>query len=637
VGTRVSVTGPSTASVLGDKQFTIANDGSGAGSPWGRAVTSAPGPVIDVPIQMVALGGDTIVATTPLAGGSFSGKIAVIYRGVSEFGHKALQAQNAGAVACVIVNNVPGGPVGMAAGTEGPSVTSIPVVMISKEDGDLICGQYRAGVAISMTITNWGSGKVNDLGFVPGGLSMWHAFAVPADQLSSGTPNAYKAVDGAFVANYGSASGAGVSLSSEMKFTPTGGSATSLHTSTVTLGAFAVADSIIAMFDTLSTATNVYSIAATTTGRFDQTYTINATTDDYLGNNVATNTFYATDSLYSKGRYDFTNKKPYCTLYSGRATAAEFIWGNMYYVNSGGAAVSNVQYSLSSNSSTPHALLDGYNNLYLYKWVDDGDNVMQNGELTMVGFCTRNYDASSSSVDTSGAILSATAWKPVGPGALKGDPVKLESNTWYLLALDVPSSYYVGCDGVLNQYPRLYGRRYTKTGESAHNAALDADAYLEYSNINITGDSSVIVGNPTDNNIIMPYIAENLIFSVDSFNYDNTKGMIPSISMIVNKNPAVIDHSHDGVKNINKTAVNATVFPNPSKDYITVSLELEKTAPVVTYTIIDGLARFVTKETSNNVKSEKHVINTSKLPAGNYDLIINANGEAAVTKFTVVK
>ena len=135
----------------------------------------------------------------------------------------------------------------------------------------------------------------------------------------------------------------------------------------------------------------------------------------------------------------------------------------------------------------------------------------------------------------------------------------------------------------------------------------------------------------------MPYTQESLIQAVDSFNYDQTKGLIPSISMIVNKNPSPIDHSHDAVNNINNSTIGVTIFPNPAVNSMTVSLDLDKTASRVTYTIIDGLARIVAKEVSNNVKSEKHNFNTSRLPAGNYDLVITADKDVTVKKFTIVK
>lgn len=68
--------------------------------------------------------------------GSLTGKIALIRRGSCSFESKVLKAQNAGAVAAIIMNNVPGGGVINMAG-DGSGAT-IPSVMISKEDGDLL-------------------------------------------------------------------------------------------------------------------------------------------------------------------------------------------------------------------------------------------------------------------------------------------------------------------------------------------------------------------------------------------------------------------------------------------------------------------------------------------------------------------
>ncbi len=74
----------------------------------------------------------------PLVNGSqIAGKIAVVYRGSCEFGVKALNAQNAGAVAVVIINNAAGAPVAMGAGAQGANV-SIPVVMITQDAGALL-------------------------------------------------------------------------------------------------------------------------------------------------------------------------------------------------------------------------------------------------------------------------------------------------------------------------------------------------------------------------------------------------------------------------------------------------------------------------------------------------------------------
>ncbi len=64
---------------------------------------------------------------------SFTGKIALIDRGECEFGKKCLDAENKGAIAVIICNNVAGDNIQMGAGADGGNVT-IPCVMMSQAD-----------------------------------------------------------------------------------------------------------------------------------------------------------------------------------------------------------------------------------------------------------------------------------------------------------------------------------------------------------------------------------------------------------------------------------------------------------------------------------------------------------------------
>lgn len=90
---------------------------------------------------------------------SLSGKITLIDRGACLFSDKALTAQNAGAIAVIIFNNIPGGNVvNMAAGPSGSSVT-IPVVMLSYEDGQTI---RTALMTETVNISIGGSGSDDD-------------------------------------------------------------------------------------------------------------------------------------------------------------------------------------------------------------------------------------------------------------------------------------------------------------------------------------------------------------------------------------------------------------------------------------------------------------------------------------------
>ncbi|MFT7153316.1 MAG: hypothetical protein ACJAVL_000379 [Bacteroidia bacterium] len=65
------------------------------------------------------------------------GKIAVLYRGECEFSAKAKNVQDAGAIACIIINNIPGAPVAMGGGVLADDVF-IPVAMLTNTDGALL-------------------------------------------------------------------------------------------------------------------------------------------------------------------------------------------------------------------------------------------------------------------------------------------------------------------------------------------------------------------------------------------------------------------------------------------------------------------------------------------------------------------
>ncbi|MEP3837980.1 MAG: PA domain-containing protein [Algibacter sp.] len=68
-------------------------------------------------------------------GADATGKIAIIRRGNCDFVVKVKNAQDAGAIAAIVLNNVSGEPIPM--GGEDATIT-IPAVMITKEAGDLI-------------------------------------------------------------------------------------------------------------------------------------------------------------------------------------------------------------------------------------------------------------------------------------------------------------------------------------------------------------------------------------------------------------------------------------------------------------------------------------------------------------------
>ncbi|MET4076170.1 M36 family metallopeptidase [Hymenobacter sp. UYCo722] len=76
-------------------------------------------------------------------GSPLTGKIALLYRGTCGFAVKVKNAQLAGAIAAIVVNNVAGAPIVMG-GTD--NTVTIPAVMISLADGDRLAAQAANGV-----------------------------------------------------------------------------------------------------------------------------------------------------------------------------------------------------------------------------------------------------------------------------------------------------------------------------------------------------------------------------------------------------------------------------------------------------------------------------------------------------------
>ncbi|HSV85288.1 MAG TPA: S8 family serine peptidase [Levilinea sp.] len=129
--------------------FTISPDGMMIG--YGPAA-AAPTPPTSGSLAMARTGtpASTADACAPLPAGSLTGQAALIRRGGCTFHTKSLNAQNAGAAAVVLYNNVAGRISPTVAGT--PAIT-IPVVAISDTEGVLINNRLAAG-PVDMTWTD---------------------------------------------------------------------------------------------------------------------------------------------------------------------------------------------------------------------------------------------------------------------------------------------------------------------------------------------------------------------------------------------------------------------------------------------------------------------------------------------------
>ncbi|MFM1875539.1 MAG: hypothetical protein RL266_1276 [Bacteroidota bacterium] len=152
--------------------------------------------------------GDSACCGPAVNSSELAGKIAFIYRGGCNFSLKAYQAQAAGSVACVIVNNEPGNLVNMLAGDSATAVT-IPVVFVSDATGATLRESIESG-DVEVFIGNPNGVFTNNIGAYDPHIAMASSASIPVQFAQSSS--ALTVPIGAWVFNFGSADAINVIL-----------------------------------------------------------------------------------------------------------------------------------------------------------------------------------------------------------------------------------------------------------------------------------------------------------------------------------------------------------------------------------------------------------------------------------------
>lgn len=366
-GAQVICAGVSPGPIQGNYTFTWADPAGG----WGTPDFLIPGTFVQDTLMMVDDGspglnaqGNPVSAEgcNPLIN-NLTGKIAVIYRNTCEFGAKALNAQNAGAVAVIILNREPG-VIAMGAGASGANVT-IPVVMIQDTDGALITAAMAGGPVV-MLLGNKTGLFANDAGLTRGTTLVSKQGAVPALLAQNGSEFNFEV--GTRVYNYGNQPQTNMTLTA----TVTGPSGATVYTNSVNSISLASGDSLDVYPGGTSTLPQ-FSLANYPAGRYTLTYAIALSgADDYAADNTLSSDFVIQDSMYSFAQLDVVSGMPNPGNYyrPGTNNQTFSICSVINDANASRLGVSGIHFSATTSAASMVELTGEEMALYLYKWED---------------------------------------------------------------------------------------------------------------------------------------------------------------------------------------------------------------------------------------------------------------------------
>jgi hypothetical protein len=230
---------------------------------------------------------DSICCETVVNTGDVTGKIAFLYRGECNFSLKAYHAQEAGAVGCVIVNNIPGNLIGMLGG-DSASAIHIPVIFISDVDGALLRDSILAGNTEFFIGNPQGVFAANVGAYKPH-IGMASSQAIPE---AMANPTEFDVPVGAWMFNFGSDTAVNAVVSAIVDR-----DGTELYNEVGTAVDIPPGDSLFFSLPLFTQTTYVV-------GYYTITYTLSAdATDELPVDNVLTTTFWVnSEGVYSKSR-----------------------------------------------------------------------------------------------------------------------------------------------------------------------------------------------------------------------------------------------------------------------------------------------------------------------------------------------
>lgn len=368
----------------------------------------------------LALASDTSGCTA--ISNSVAGKIAVIYRGSCNFTLKAENAIAAGAVAVLIINNVPAAPIPMGGTPTGP--VNVPVVMISQADGAAVRATMQGG-PVKFYIGNKSGFFANDLALTDIGSMRANVGSLPISLAQNGTE--FSVPLGAWVFNQGQNDLSNIILNATIKR-----NGTDVHNVNSTPAASILSG------DSLFITAPTYAPTTHQAGDYEIVYSVSyGATDDYDNDNTNTNYFSLSDSLWSLCSLDtaIVSKQTYVRPATLPTTQFEscIAFKNS---NANRVAMDGIYFGgfLVTATDTVSSLDDFQAFWSLYTW-DDADFTITNGTfdiLSQVAFGEYNYPSNADATGFGGK----TVFMPLTGGDQGNSYYRLADDQQYLLCVE---------------------------------------------------------------------------------------------------------------------------------------------------------------------------------------------------------